>query len=50
MEKVFDFLDHDFLFSVLEKLGFGKNLIYWIKILINNHVLQMGNIQLHILI
>ena len=36
IEKAFDTLDHDFLISVLNKFGFGKNFINWIKIFTNN--------------
>ena len=35
-EKAFDSLDHNFLLSVLKKIGFGQNLIYWIKVLLND--------------
>ena len=35
IHKAFDLLDHNFLISVLEKLGFGRNFIKWIKILLN---------------
>ena len=35
-EKAFDSLDHNFLLSVLKKIGFGQNFIYWIKVLLNN--------------
>ena len=31
IEKSFDSLDHDFLISTLEKYGFGKNFILWVK-------------------
>ena len=34
IEKGFDSLDHTFLTSVLEKYGFGKNFISWVKILL----------------
>ena len=30
IEKAFDSLDHTFLISALEKLGFGKTFIDWI--------------------
>ena len=36
IEKVFGFLDHDFLISVFKKFGFGENYIYWIKVLLND--------------
>ena len=36
IEKDFDSLDHNFLFSSLEKYGFGKNFISWVKILLRN--------------
>ena len=32
----FGSLDHDFLISAVEKYGFGKNFIPWIKILLKN--------------
>ena len=32
IEKAFNFLDHNFLISTLEKYGFGRNLISWVKI------------------
>ena len=35
-EKAFDFLDHKFLIYALEKYGFGKNFISWVKILLRN--------------
>ena len=31
IEKSFDSLDNDFLISTLEKYGFGKNFILWVK-------------------
>ena len=31
IEKAFDPLDHDFLVTVLNKFGFGSNLIAWIS-------------------
>ena len=34
-EKAFDSLDHSFLISALEKFGFGKTFIDWIKIFLN---------------
>ena len=36
IETAFDFLDHDFLLSVLKKFGFGENFICWIKVLLND--------------
>ena len=36
IEKDFDSLDYDFLISALEKNGFGKNFISWVKILLKN--------------
>ena len=36
IEKAFDFLDHHFLISALEKYGFGKNFISWVKIFLRN--------------
>ena len=35
-EKAFDSLDHNFLLSVLKKIGFGQNFIYWVKVLLND--------------
>ena len=32
IEKAFDSLDHDFLILTLEKYGFGKNFVLWVKI------------------
>ena len=34
IEKAFDSLYHNFLISALEKYGFGKNFISWVKILL----------------
>ena len=34
--KAFDSLDHDFLLNVLNKFGFGSNVISWIKLLLNS--------------
>ena len=31
--KAFDRVSHDYLFSVLDKLGFGENFISWIRLL-----------------
>ena len=36
IEKAFDSLNHDFLLSVLKKIGFCENFIHWIKVLLNN--------------
>ena len=36
IEKVFDSLDQDFLLRVLKTFGFGENIIYWIKVLLND--------------
>ena len=35
IEKAFDSVDHPFLFSLLEKLGFDEKFIKWIKVLNN---------------
>ena len=36
IEKAFDSLDHKFLIYALEKYGFSKNFISWVKILLRN--------------
>ena len=36
IEKAFDSVDHAFLFAILDKLGFDKNFIEWIKVLHKN--------------
>ena len=36
IEKAFDSLDHTFRISALEKYGFGKTFINWIKIFLND--------------
>ena len=36
IETAFDSLDHHFLISSLEKYGFGKNVLSWVKILLKN--------------
>ena len=36
VEKAFDSLDQNFLILTLEKYGFGKNLILWVKILLRD--------------
>ena len=43
IEKAFNALDHNFLISTLEKYGFGKNFISWIKILLRNKELCVLN-------
>ena len=43
IEKAFDSLDHTFLIIVLEKSGFGKTLINWIKIFLNDQELCVIN-------
>ena len=34
-EKAFDRMSHSFIFKTLEKFGFGKNFIDWVKIICN---------------
>ena len=34
--KAFDCVNHDYLYKVIEKMGFGPNLLKWIKILYHN--------------
>ena len=36
IEKAFNSLDHDFLILTLEKNGFGKNFILWVKLLLRD--------------
>ena len=36
IEKAFDSLEHDFLIAVLEKYGFGGEILNWIKTLLND--------------
>ena len=46
-------MDHNFLISALEKYGFGKNFISWIKILLRNQescVLNGGTITKYFLL
>ena len=53
IEKAFDSLDHKFLISALEKYGFGKNFISWVKILLRNqesYVLNGGTTTKHFLL
>ena len=37
IEKAFDSMDHQFLFAVLNKLGFGNYFIEWIQVLLNRN-------------
>ena len=53
IEKAFDSLDHKFLIYALEKYGFGKNFILWVKILLRNQescVLNGGTNTKHFLL
>ena len=43
IEKAFDSLDHSFLISALEKFGFAKTFIDWIKIFSNEQELCVIN-------
>ena len=36
IEKAFDSVNHNFLIATLEKFGFGKTLIEWIRILLKD--------------
>ena len=36
IEKAFDSVNHLFLIAILEKIGFGTEVIEWIKLLLNN--------------
>ena len=36
IEKAFDSVNDHFLIAILEKIGFGKEFIQWIKVLLNN--------------
>ena len=43
IEKAFDLLDHNFLISTLEKYGFSRTFILWVKILLNDQELCVIN-------
>ena len=43
IKNVFDYLDHSFLLTTLEKFGFGTNFIDWIKIFLNEQELCVIN-------
>ena len=43
IEKAFVSLDHDFLIFTLEKYGFGKNFVLWIKILLRDRMCCVNN-------
>ena len=43
IEKAFDSLSHDFLSSVLRKIGFGKNFVAWIGILLKDQLSCVKN-------
>ena len=43
METAFHSLDHNFLISPLEKYGFGKNFMSWVKILLRNQESRVLN-------
>ena len=36
LKKAFDGVDHEFLFKIMEKMGFSQRFISWIKILYND--------------
>ena len=36
IDKAFNYLDHDFLLSVVKKFGLAENFIYRTKIILNN--------------
>ena len=36
IEKAFDSVNHHFLISILQQIGFGTEFIEWIKVLLNN--------------
>ena len=47
IEQAFDSLDHNFVISTLEKYGFGKKFILWVKILLRDQepcVINSGTI------
>ena len=39
--QAFDSIDHKFLFNTLDTLGFGKDIIGWIKLFFNNRKAQI---------
>ena len=43
IEKAFDSINHCFLIKVLEKYGFEKDFIKWIKILLQNQESRFVN-------
>ena len=43
IEKVFDSVDHNFLFAVLKKFGFKQTFIAWIKTLNKTEACIMNN-------
>ena len=52
-EKAFDLLRRNSIMSTLEKYGFGKSFISWVKILLRNHescVLNGGTTTKYILL
>ena len=50
IEKAFDSFEHNFIFSVLRKFGFGPELIQWIKTMFCNAESSVMKIQLDILV
>ena len=36
IEKAFDSVDHNFIFSSLKKFGFGENFIQWVRTIFKN--------------